>query len=176
MLEYWYIIVFIVLGIIISKEFRVGIVTTVGSAITFTLPIIFGVIYFIPHALYLGIKAKSFPVFYKHICRTVEGFYSTIGNILHEGFAIRYDELGNVFGEVFEDTITSAEDTKFGEKNTTMSAAIGHIEYNSLHINKFGKFISRSLNFVFQEKFHAVGSWKRKLALKKLEELNLKGK
>lgn len=166
---------FIILGLIISKEFRYGVITTIGSTIVFTPVIIFGIIYTIPYSIYMPIKEKNWRLFFKIWWRAIDGTYSFLGDILYKGFAEPYDELANVWGEWMEDSIGTEENTPFGDKQTTVSATIGWYEYNKKFMFKRGHQLSKTLNIAFRQKRHAIGSWERKLALKELDDKNLHG-
>lgn len=167
--------IFIILGLFVSKEFRYGIITIIGSAIVFTPVIAIGVPYTILYSFYMPFKERDWKVFFKIWWRTIDGTYSFLGDILYHGFAEPYDELANVWGEWLEDSIGTKEDTPFGDKQTTISATIGWYEYNKFHMFKRGHKLSKALNIAFRQKRHAIGSWERKLALKELEDKNLHG-
>jgi len=168
-------IAFAVLGLFVSKEFRYGLITLVGSAIVFTPVIIIGIIYNIPYSLYMPFKEKNWKLFFKIWWRAIDGTYSFLGDILYMGFAEPYDELANVWGEWLEDSVGTEEDTPFGDKQTTISATIGYYEYNKILLFKRGQQLSKVLNIAFRQKRHAIGSWERKLAIKELEDKNLHG-
>lgn len=87
---------FILLGLIVSKEFRYGVLTTIGSAIVFTPVIAYGVLYTIPYSIYMSFKEKNWKLFFKIWWKAIDGTYSFIGDVLYKGFAERYDELGNI--------------------------------------------------------------------------------
>lgn len=167
--------IFLIIGLIVSKEFRYGIITTIGSAIVFTPVIAFGIIYNTLYSLYMPFKEKDWKLFFRIWWRAIDGTYSFLGDILYKGFAEPYDELANVWGEWLEDSVGTEEDTPFGEKQTTISATIGWYEYNKTRMFKRGHQLSKALNIAFRQKRHAIGSWERKLALKELEDRNLHG-
>jgi len=172
---YIILIVFIVLGLIISKEFRYGILTMIGSTIVFTPVIIIGIIYNIPYSIYMPIKERDWKLFFKIWWRAIDGTYSFLGDILHKGFAEPYDELANVWGEWVEDGVGMKEDTPFGDKQTTISASIGYYEYHKIFMFKIGRNLSKALNIAFRQERHAIGSWESKMALKELKDKNLHG-
>jgi len=89
------ILAFILLGLIVSKEFRYGILTTIGSAIVFTPVIIIGVPYTILYSFYMPFKEKDWKLFFKIWWRAIDGTYAFLGDVMYLGFAERYDELGN---------------------------------------------------------------------------------
>jgi hypothetical protein len=64
----------------------------------------------------------------------------------------------NIYGEAIEDVTTTKEDTLFGKKGVTVSAAIGKEEYEDRLVPS-GKKISKILNVVFNQKQHAIDSW-----------------
>jgi hypothetical protein len=166
---------FVLLGLIISQEFRYGVITTIGSAIVFTPLIAFGIVYNILYSLYMPFKEKDWKLFFRIWWRAIDGTYSFLGDVLYKGFAEPYDELGNVYGEWLEDSVGMEEDTPFGKKQTTVSASIGWYEYHKKFMFKRGHQLSKVLNIAFRQKRHAIGSWERKLALKELEDRNLHG-
>ena len=168
-------ICFVILGLIVSKEFRYGIITTLGAVIVLTPLIIFGIIYNIIYSVVMPFKEKNWKLFFKIWWRAIDGTYSFFGDILYKGFAEPYDELANVWGEWLEDSVGIEEDTPFGEKQTTISATIGWYEYHKKFMYLRGHQLSKVLNIVFRQKRHAIGSWERKLALKELKDKNLHG-
>ncbi len=167
--------VFSVLGLFISKEFRYGLITMIGSVIVFTPVIIIGIPYTILYSFYMPFKEKSWKVFFKIWWRAIDGTYAFLGDTMYEGFAERYDELGNVWGEWLEDSVAMQEKTSFGDKQTTISASIGYLEYYKIFMFKRGHDLSKALNWAFRQKRHAIGSWEKKMALKELEDRNLHG-
>jgi len=166
---------FAVLGLFISKEFRYGLITMVSSAIVFTPVIVVGIIYNIPYSIYMPFKEKDWKVFFKIWWRIIDGTYAFLGDVMYHGFSERYDELGNVWGEWLEDVVAKREETSFGDKQTTISASIGFLEYYKIFMFKRGHDLSKTLNWAFRQKRHAIGSWERKLALKELKDKNLHG-
>jgi hypothetical protein len=102
----------------------------------------------------------------------IDGFAASIGHILFE-IAVGLDMSWNVNGEIIEDMVTAKEDTMFSEKNITVSASIGKLElYGDL--NKFGRLLSRLLNFVFNQKSHAIDSFYYHIENKKLNKTYFK--
>lgn len=164
-----------IIGILISKEFRTGFFNMVGAAIVFTPVIVFGIIYSTGHAIYLTVKERKIKLLGYYIWRLIDGAYASLGDAMKYGFAYRYDELGNVYGEWVEDSTTSEEATTFGDKQTTISASIGFLEYSDLKQTRACRILSRALNLVFRQKRHTIGSWEKKLALKELRDKNLHG-
>jgi len=157
------------------KELIRGIVTMIGAAIVFPPVIVIGVVFNVFYPTYMGFKEKSFTLPFKIYWRLIDGTLATIGNAMYDGFSIKMDEMGNVWGEWVEDSVTTTEASKFGEKNTTMSASIGYLEYEKLPLFPRGQKLSKLLNFAFRQTRHAIGSWEYKLAKKKIDEKNLHG-
>jgi len=166
---------FVLLGLLVSKEFRYGVITTIGSAIVFTPVIVFGIPYTILYSFYMPFKERDWKVFFKIWWRVIDGTYAFLGDVIYLGFAERYDELGNVWGEWLEDAIAMEEKTSFGNKQTTISASVGFLEYYKIFMFNRGHQLSNALNWAFRQKRHAIGSWEKKLALKELEDKNLHG-
>lgn len=94
-------------------------------------------------------------------------FWKSIKHIVHE-IARAADLLGNVFaGEMIEDLVTPIEKTYFGLGEITISAATGYLEQlsqsNPKALNKFGWWITKTLNKAFNEEKHSVWSWEREI-------------
>ena len=168
-------LIIVAIGLILSKEFRTGLINMIGAAIVFTPVILVGLVYSMGHAFYMWGKSRSITVFLMLLWRLLDGTYAVIGDTMKYGFAYRYDELANVWGEWLEDSVTTEEETSLGDRQTTVSASIGFLEYHKLPLFKSGKWLSKALNFVFRQTRHAIGSWEKKLALKELEDKNLHG-
>jgi hypothetical protein len=157
------------------KELLRGVVTFILSILVFSPVIAVGVIYMVFYPAYMSYKERDWRLFFKIYWRLIDGTLATIGNALYDGFSIKFDELGNVWGEWLEDSITTTELSKFGEKDITISASIGHLEYEKLPLFKRGKQLSKILNWAFRQKRHAIGSWEKFLAYKEIDERNLHG-
>lgn len=157
------------------KELLSGIVIFIGSMSVFTLMIIIGILFNLVYPFYMAYKAKNPLVFFKIWIRLIDGSLAVIGKILYT-IGVQWDIMGNVWGEWIEDCVAQQEKTKFGEKNITVSAAFGYIEFEDIFMYKRGHFISKVLNIVFMEKRHALGSWLKYLAYQDIEEMDLKGK
>lgn len=166
----------LMLALITSKELRRGIITVIGSFIVFTPVIIIGVAYNLFYPFVMAYLEKDATLVYKIVFRLIKGTLATIGNALYYGLSVPWDIMGNVWGEWLEDSITTEESTPFGESGITISSSIGYLEFYNKPIFKRGKILSKVLNFAFNQKRHAVGSWEKHLALKKLETKNLFGK
>jgi len=153
------------------KELITGIVTLIGSLLTFTLVIIIGLLYALFHSIILPIQTKNYKDFFRVWWKLIDGTLATIGNMFKD-IAISYDELGNVYGEWVEDSITMEDDTPLGDKNTTISASIGYLEHENKHMFNRGKKLSKILNIVFRQKKHALGSWLTKIAKEAIDAEN----
>lgn len=168
-----YLISFVLLGLISSKEFRTGIITAPSGVFVFSIVIAVGIIYNLFYPFVMAVKYKRISVFFKILQRLINGTYSAIGYMLRDGIAIGFDFMGNVWGEWVEDATTTEENTKFGHKLITLSASIGHLEHENINRNKTQKFLTWLLNKAFMQNRHAVGSWLKHLELKRIEEMNL---
>lgn len=157
------------------KELLRGIVTSILSLLVFTPVIVIGMIFNIFYPIVMGFQEKSWTLPFKIYWRLIDGTCATIGNMLYDGFSIKWDEMGNVWGEWIEDSITTTENSKFGEKNITISASVGYLEYEKLPLFPRGKKLSKVLNWAFRQKKHALGSWEKKLAYDEIDAKNLKG-
>jgi hypothetical protein len=88
-------------------------------------------------------------------------FWKAVKHIVHE-IAYSIDMLGNVTaGELIEDFVTPLEKTYFGLGDITISAAIGYCEWMARNgkphsLNKFGWWLSRTLNKAFNEREHCL--------------------
>lgn len=168
------VLVFLVIGCLIAKEFRRGLITLVASLIVFTPVIAIGILYNLVYPIYMGIKHRSFSLFRHIVWRLINGTFATLGNAMYDGVSIKWDEMGNVWGEWLEDVLTDKEKTTFGDKNTTISASIGYLEHKQINF-KIAKKLSNLLNKVFREKRHCLGSWEIKKAIEEVESRNLLG-
>jgi hypothetical protein len=158
------------------RELARGLFTVVAAAIVFTPVIAIGIVYNLGYPFVMAWKEKSLIAFFKILWRLLDGTLATIGNMLYDGFSIKYDELANVWGEWIEDACTTEENTQFGKKGITVSAAVGHLEYAKIFMFERAKKLSKVLNVAFREKRHALGSWLKKLAYDEIDDKNLKGK
>lgn len=169
------IVVFLVIGCFVAKEFRRGLITMIASLIVFTPIIAIGIVYNLVYPFYMGIKHRSFWLFRRIIWRLINGTFATLGNAMYDGVSIKWDEMGNVWGEWLEDVFTGEEKTTFGDKNTTISASIGFLEHKGIKMFNRTKKLSQLLNKVFREKRHCLGSWEIKKAIEEVHNRNLLG-
>lgn len=153
------------------KELFRGVGTLLGSIIVFTTLSVVGFVYSLLYSIWLTVSLKDWKAFFLFWLRILDGVLAAFGFILYQ-IAIGWDYLANVLaGELTEDFITYKEETKFTDKNTTISASIGELESKGSHsLNKRGKRISKLLNIVFNQKNHALDSWAYKLQHEKLKK------
>jgi hypothetical protein len=85
--------------------------------------------------------------------------------------AVNIDIFGNATsGEMIEDTVCPTyEGSYFGNGKITISAAIGEAEFKG-KLNKFGMWVSRTLNIMFNEETHGVWSYEREILGKLTKE------
>jgi hypothetical protein len=72
--------------------------------------------------------------------------------------AITLDILGNVNGELIERFVTKEKNTMFGQQGVTISASLGDLEIRG-KLNKKGLFLSKMLNFAFNQKQHCIDAF-----------------
>jgi hypothetical protein len=72
--------------------------------------------------------------------------------------AITIDILGNVNGELIERFVTKERNTLFGQQGVTISASLGDLEIRG-KLNKKGLFLSKILNFAFNQKQHCIDAF-----------------
>lgn len=168
-------ILFLVLGCFIAKEFRRGLVALVASLLVFTPLIAIGVLYNVVYPFYMAVKQRSIKAFFFIWWRLINGTFATLGNAMYDGVAIKWDEMGNVWGEWLEDIMTIHEKTPFGDKNTTISESIGYLEIKEIKTFGIAEKISKLLNKVFREERHCIGSWKVKKAIEEIKDKNYYG-
>ncbi len=150
------------------KEFFSGLVVLIASSIVTVTTLWFLFIYSLGYSIWKSVTLKDWKAFFVFWWTLIDGVFACIGHILYNiGYA--QDMLWNVKGEALEDMITAKEDTEFGKKNRTVSASVGKLEIEG-DLNAWGRFSSKVLNFVFQQKQHAKDSWYMKLAKDELKE------
>ena len=152
------------------KTFFKGLFAFIGAIIIFTITILIGILYSPFKAGHLSYTVKWYSGFVYLFKLYIVSILHFIGRVLYN-IAIDYDILGNEFGEWIEDGLTYEEDTPFGVgKQNTISASIGWlIIYNKAH-RKTIDIVNKILNKVFNQKAHAVDSWKFKEAHDIIEE------
>lgn len=156
------------------KEFFTGLVVLVASSVVTVLVLWFLLLYSLGYSIWKTITLKDWKAFFVFWWTLIDGIFACIGHILYNiGYSL--DLLWNVKGEALEDMITAKEDTTFGQKNISVSASVGKLEIEG-ELNAWGRFSSKVLNFVFQQRQHATDSWYMKLAKDKLKEKYFKKK
>ena len=139
------------------KEFAIGILKMVAGIIVFIPMIVIGFIYSIFHAAYMTFTLKKWYMFFVLMWRNIDGTFAAIGHIAGEiGYGL--DLLSNVNGEIYEDVLTTEENTNFGKKNISVSSSTGKLEYE-FKIMKGREWFSKMLNWAFRQKQHAIDSY-----------------
>ena len=154
------------------KELYNGLKTFIGATLISILYHPLAVPYQFGHALYLSVSLEDPKAFFVLIWRFTDGMLAAVGYLLFHT-AVAQDMTWNVNGELIEDVVTHRDKTSFGEKNITVSSSVGELE----EIDKllpFGHTFSKVLNKAFNQKHHAVGSWKYHTAKIKLEKEHFK--
>lgn len=151
------------------KELILGILAFIGATIVSVVMIPLGTVYSIGYPWFMVFKGhKPWHYILRHYMKMVDGIFASIGHIIYY-VAEGLDYLWNVIGEILEDIITHRNETHFGEKNITVSATTGEIE-TAGDLNKFGRFLSKLLNFAFMQRNHCTAAWKYTVARRKLKE------
>jgi len=154
------------------KELLNGLITLIMAILVTVLMWTLGVLFSLIYSIWLTVTLKKFSAFFIFWWRLIDGFAASIGHILFES-AVGLDMSWNVNGEIIEDIVTAKEDTMFSEKNITVSATVGKLELSG-DLNKFGIKFSRFLNFVFNQKSHAVDAFHYYEAKIKLDKIYFK--
>lgn len=134
-------------------------------------------IIFIPIGVLFNIGNSIVNIFKFRLARAIKVFIDYWKYIIYQlwntlyylwfQIALSIDYLGNVFcGKLIGYLIVSDIDwyennmelLLFGRGRVTLSAAIGQIEFNN-KINNFGVFLSRTLNFAFNEENHCLAAY-----------------
>lgn len=150
------------------KEFLNGLVVFLAATMVTIFLFWYLVLHQIGHAIFMTITLKDWKSLGKLVWRTVDGTFATIGYLLYQ-IGYTQDLMWNIYGEAIEDVTTTKEETLFGEKNVTVSTAVGKEEYEDKLVTS-GKKISKILNITFNQKQHAVDSWLFHKAKNKLRE------
>lgn len=152
------------------KTFLKGLAAFIGAAIIFTITILIGIVYSPFKAIHLSFTENWYEGFVYMFKLYLLAPLHFLGRVMYN-IAIDYDILGNEFGEWIEDGLTYEEETPFGVGNqNTISASIGWlIIYKKAH-KKTINIVNSILNKVFNQKAHAVDSWKFKEAHDIIEE------
>lgn len=156
------------------KEFMLGILALIGALIVSCLMFSIGTIYSLGYSIYMSVTGKDWKAFFKFWIKTIDGLLAAVGYALYY-IAEALDIGWNVNGEIIEDIVTSNEKTTFGEKNITVSATTGKLQYEN-KLNKSGLILSKILNIVFMQKSHALDAYLYTKARKELKEKYFKKK
>ena len=151
------------------KTLLKGLGAFIGAVFIFSITIFIGILYSIPKALHVSFTTKWYKgleyLFRLYILAPLH----FIGRVLYH-IAIDYDILGNEFGEWIEDGLTYEENTPFGVgRQNTISASIGWLIIYKKGYKKTISIVNKILNTVFNQKDHAVDSWKFKEAQNEIE-------
>lgn len=103
---------------------------------------------------------KALTHFGKYFIKFIYQIYKVIERLAHY-LALVIDLTGNaIAGELFEDIVTSEEDTLFGEGDCSISSAMGELEVNNKKITKAGRLFSKMLNWTFRVNSHCTDAYK----------------
>jgi hypothetical protein len=150
------------------KELFQGLWALIWAIIVSVLVITIGTIYSFVYSIWLSVTLKKWHACFTFWLRLVDGFCAALGHLFYE-LAYAMDLCWNVNGEIIEDLITSEENTTFTQKNISVSASTGKLEIDG-KLNKTGRIFSKTLNFFFGQKQHAVDAWNYTKARKELKE------
>ena len=150
------------------KELFSGLWALVCAVIVTCLMVPIGILYSLGYSIWLTISLKKWYAFFVFWWHLIDGIAAAIGHFFYET-AYSLDLTWNVKGEILEDLITSEENTTFGQKNITVSATTGKIEIDG-KLNRVGRIFSKTLNFFFGQKQHAIDAWNYTQARKAIKE------
>jgi hypothetical protein len=150
------------------KELGIGIWSLLWATAVSVLVITIGTLYSFGYSIWLSITLKKWHACLTFWWRLIDGFAAALGHLFYE-CAYSQDLCWNVNGEIIEDMITSEEETTFTQKNISVSASTGKLEIDG-KLNWFGRGFSKTLNFFFGQKQHAVDAWRYTQARKELKE------
>ncbi len=139
------------------KELLQSILPLIGALLVSCLMFTVGTFYSFLYAIKMSFTLKKWYAFPMFFWRLIDGFLATIGYLIYQ-IAYTLDLGWNVNGEILEDCVSAKEDTTFSDKNISVSASIGKLEIDG-KLNKFGRFFSKLLSFVFWQKQHAIDAW-----------------
>ena len=137
-----------------KKKKYLAIIEFLSAVILATVLFPFGLIY----NLYLPFKRKyNIKRLVKFFKDFVSSIYTLTMYMLHQ-VAYTIDVLGNVIvGELFEDIITTEEDTLFSNPKHSISQSIGYLQHIK-KLNKRGLFFQKSIDKVFG-KNHCINAF-----------------
>lgn len=147
--------------------------TLIVAILMFCILLPFGVLWHFGKPFYDGWKGKKpfkkiIGDFFLYWFKLMYQFWVTIKYLLNR-CSVAIDIFGNVVdGELLEDTVTSEEQTLFGDGKVTVSASIGDLSKRNKLDTKFGRFVNRTLSVVFEPN-HSINAIDKK---KMLEDWN----
>lgn len=160
---------------ILSKELK-PVVSLIAAIVLGSIIIPFGILHnlikpFVDAFRFKRLKPLSG---LKYILKYYLNFVYQIWNVVKRAvydLAVSIDIFGNATsGEMIEDTLCPTfEDSHFGDGKVTISASIGEAEAKH-KLNGFGKWISKALNVMFNERLHGVWSYEREILNKLTKE------
>lgn len=146
------------IGKIIAKQIWVEIkpiVTLVVACLIFGIILPFGMLWHFLKPFYDGWKKKKpfkeiILTFCLYWLRLLYQFWIVVKYLLNR-ISVAIDIFGNVAdGEFLEDTVTSEENTLFGDGTTPISASIGELAKRLKLTTRFGRGLNKALNSVFE--------------------------
>ncbi len=144
-----------------------NILTLTGALIISCFIFPLGTPYAVGHAIVLSFKTKRWEWF-KLIIRFIDGIFYALGYLLFHT-AKFLDILWNTMaGEMFEDIVTTREDTLFGVRGITISESVGKEEVSGFLVET-GKKFTKGLNKIFGQSQHAADAYHLGLLRKELE-------
>ena len=147
-----------------------GISTFLGATLVSCFVIPCGIIWAFIHALYMTFEDKWYS-FFLLLYRFFIGTFHAFGYLFFHLGKFQ-DILWNVWaGELFEDCITTNENTWYGEANNiTISESTGREQVNNPNkIVPFGNSFIKGLNIIFGQKQHAKDAYELGTKRKELE-------
>jgi hypothetical protein len=149
-------------------------VTLIVACLLFGLLTPFGILWHFFKPFYDGIKKKkSFGkimlTFLMYWLRLFYQFWTVIKYLMNR-ISVAIDIFGNVAdGEFLEDTVTSAENTLFGDGTTTISASMGDLAKRLKLTTRFGRGLNNLLSKVFEPN-HSINAIEKKRLIDKFNE------
>ena len=160
----------------ISKELK-PFISLIAAVILGSIVIPFGVLHnlikpFVDAYRLKTLKPKAFVLYaLKYYLNFIYQIWNVIKRAVYD-LAVSIDIFGNATsGEMIEDVLAPThENSFFGNGKITISAAIGETEVKG-KLNGFGKWISKALNVMFNERLHGVWSYEREILGKLSKEI-----
>lgn len=150
------------------KELFQGLWALIWAIMVSLLMFSIGTLYSLGYSIWLTVTMKRWYAFFQFWWRMFDGACVVAGHILYE-IAYALDMGWNVNGEILEDMLTAEEKTTFTQRDLSVSASVGKLEIDG-KLNKFGRGFSKTLNFFFGQKQHAIDAWYYTKAKKELKE------